>query len=88
MKEEVVIIQSLTSCRLPSNNLEEGFSKWVIQNWRNTSGILGEPQYVAIHVKGEPRFRAIIEIDLEKSKLDQGLIAKKGQPIQILNLPT
>jgi len=84
MKEEVVIIQGEPkNVYKNKKDLEDGFSKWVTQNWSKTTGILGEPQYVAIHVKGEPRIRVIIEIDSEKSKLDQGLIIKKGQPITV-----
>jgi len=69
MKEELIIL-----------NGESDFKKY-LNNWNAKTPILKEPQYVAIHVKGTGLIQAILEIDYKKSKLSQGLIVPKGEPI-------
>lgn len=84
MKEEVVIIQGEPkNVYINGKDSKDGFTDWVTKQWDNPTGIRGEPQYVAIHVKGTDAIGVLIEIDSKKSKLQKGLIVPKGKPIAV-----
>jgi len=48
-----------------------------------TGAIKGEPQYLAIHVKGKGAIYAMLEIDYNNSKLAEGKIVPQGEPIHV-----
>lgn len=71
-------------------NIFTEFTKYVTDGWqwdRDKNGkpkaIRGDPQYVAIHVNGTHSFRAILEIDYEKSDLKKGKVVCQGNPIRV-----
>lgn len=66
------------------------FTKHVTEEWHTDKdengkpkAILGDPQYVAIHVKWTRSIRVILEIDYEKSNLLKGEICPQGYPIRV-----
>jgi hypothetical protein len=84
MKEEVVIIQGEPkNVYKNGKNPKNGFTDWVTKQWDNPTGILGEPQYAVIHVKGTGIIGVLMEIDFKKSKLQKGLIVPESDPVAI-----
>ena len=85
MKQEVVIIDGEPKhVYANGKDLKNGFTRWVLEEWDNPTGLRDEPQYAAINVKGTDSIRVIIEIDTKKSKLDKGLIVPASAPIPVV----
>lgn len=91
MKEEVVIInrESDWVFKHPTEALKEGrldlnaeFHEQLKKGLK-TAPLKGEPQYLAIHVKGKGAIYAMLEIDYKNSKLDEGEIVPQGEPIHV-----
>jgi hypothetical protein len=66
------------------------FKSHVTEGWQwdkdkngKPKAILGNPQYVVIHVNGTHSFRVILEIDYDKSDLHTGKVVCLGEPIRV-----
>lgn len=65
------------------------FSTHVTHQWQwdkyngKPKAILGDPQYIAVHVNGTHSIRVIIEIDQKESDLNEGKVKCQGAPIRV-----
>jgi len=81
MKEEVLILPAEPEHVFEDGNLEGDFTEFV-KNWNARGSIDREPAYVAFYVKGQG-IRAIAEVDFENSRLKEGIVSTKGEPIRV-----
>ena len=87
MKKEVVIVNGEPEEVFEDGKVDEfvnpRFTEHVREKWNAHAPIVGEPQYVAIHVNGTDSIRVIMEIDSKRSKLPDKIIVPEGKPIPV-----
>jgi hypothetical protein len=87
-KEELIIVEGKIGSvyvkgKEETDLIKPEFTEYVTEEWNAHKAINGEPQYVAIHVKGTRSIRVIMEIDHKDSRLDEGHIVPLGKPISV-----
>jgi len=85
MKEEVLILPARRGNVFINGDLNGGFTK-LLQRWNAHGTIDREPAYVAFYISDTKSIRAIAEVDYENSRLKEGIIATKDEPIKV-NIP-
>ena len=81
MKEEVLILPARRESVFKDGDFESDFTEFV-KSWDAKGPIDREPAYVAFYVKGKG-IKAIAEVDFENSRLKEGIVATKGEPIRV-----
>ena len=83
MKEEVLILPARAESVFVNGDLEGDFTKF-FRRWSAHGTIDREPAYVAFYISDKKFVGAIAEVDYENSRLKEGIIATRGEPIRVI----